>query len=640
MKIMLKLFWMAIFLFVVMVGNMFAQIDTLVILHLSDTHSHLMPYGPRDSQGNSTLGGISRVATIIKEVKNAEKNVLLFHAGDLFTGDFMSNKYYIVPELQFLKDIGFCALTIGNHEFDRTPETLKRALSEAGFPHPGFDLLSANLDLSQEPTLAELIKPYTIKQVGNLKLGIFGLTIEKTTNDFSFPDPVFVTDYIAAGKAAVESLRTRCDLVIGLTHLGFELDSALVKNIAGIDLIFGGHDHRAHFAPKAVTNPEGKTTWIARAGEFYNYLGYMKLAYSPSEVRILEYELKLIDNTVAPDPEVEAIVKALKDSLQADPRYGPVYDEIIAEATVEINRNIRPWFKDSPLGNLVTDAFRNATGTDIAIDAAGFLRQEILKGPLSGSDIFQTISDGYNENTGYGFNLVTFQLSGASLRSGLAFTAIESMTDGDLYVQVSGLELTYDTRFPSIIMIIKGLTIGGKPYKLDSLYTITATDRLASFLSYAGLEPVNLQETGLTEYEIVRDYIKANSPIAYYSEGRIKNVAYTDVDSYDEESVATTFELHQNHPNPFSATSRNSGTKINYYLPALKIEAGSSVVLKVYNVLGQEIVILVNKNQPPGWHSASWNGRDVNGFQVPSGIYFYRLELKGTILTRKMLLLH
>ncbi len=75
----------------------------------------------------------------------------------------------------------------------------------------------------------------------------------------------------------------------------------------------------------------------------------------------------------------------------------------------------------------------------------GFLRQEIFKGPLTGNDIFQAISEGYDDRTGYGYNLVTFQLSGANLRFGLAFTALESMTDGDLYVQASGLELIAQT---------------------------------------------------------------------------------------------------------------------------------------------------------------------------------------------------
>lgn len=640
MKTVLKLFLSGLFLFIMISGNALAQPDTLVIVHINDTHSHLVPYGPKDSQDKGSLGGVARTSTLIKQIKATENNVLLLHAGDVFTGDFMSNKYHIVPELQFFIDMGFDALTIGNHEFDRTPETLKRALREAGFPRPDFDILSANLDMSQEPELAELVKPYTIKTVGNLKVGIFGLTIESTTNTFSHPHPVIVTDYLKAGQAAVDSLRSQCDILIALTHLGFELDSTLAQTVSGIDIIVGGHDHLAHFTPRAVINPEGKTTWIVRAGCFYDYVGFLKLAYSSPDLNILDYRLIPVDTTVAADPMIEATVQILIDSLQADPRYGPVYDDIVAEAAVDIERTIGRRYKDSSIGNLITDAFRDATGTDIAIDANGFIRQKIFKGPLTGSDIFQAISDGFDPNTGYGFNLVTFQLSGVNLKFGLAYTAIECQENSDMYIQVSGLDFMYDSRFPSLILVIKSLNIGGQPYKLDSLYTITSSDELAAFLGLAGLEPIDLQPTGLTEYEVVRDYMIANSSISYYSEGRIQDVSQpTSVESSESTPIATTFKLHQNYPNPFSLKSGNGGTKIRYYLPMVSDRTASVVTLKVYNILGEEVTTLLNESQQGGLHTVKWQGRDSFGVKVSNGIYFYRLKSGGRVLTRKMLIL-
>ncbi|MBN1347963.1 5'-nucleotidase C-terminal domain-containing protein [candidate division KSB1 bacterium] len=619
-------------------GHAWTQVDTLVILNLSDTHSHLLPYGPEDSEGKGKRGGLARTAKIINQIKSEEKNVLMVHAGDVFTGDLMSNKYHIVPQLQFFQKIGFDVLTIGNHEFDRTPETLKRAFREAGFPIPGFELLSANLDMTEEPELAALVKPFTIKQIGNLKIGLFGLTIERTTNSFSYPAPVVATDYLAAGQAAVDSLRPKCDLVIGVTHLGYEQDSTLALNVAGIDIITGGHDHRAHFTPRTITNPEGKTTYIVRAGCFYNYLGYTKLAYNVDTFDILDYKLIPIDSTVAEDPIAKATVDSLVDSLQADPRYGPVYDEIIAEAAFDIDETVGARYKDSSLGNLVTDAFRLATDTDIAIQVAGNLRQPIYKGQLTGAEIFQAISTGYDEETGYGHNIVKFKLMGADLKFGMAFTAIECQTDGDLCVQASGLELTYDSRFPSLVFIVKSFKIGGQPYKLDSLYTITTSSGVADFLSFAGLIPIDLEETGLTEYQVVRDFIIDNSPLEYYSEGRIQDISKTSVENSPAKSVARSFRLNQNYPNPFSAT--NARTHINYYLPEPDNQAGHQVAIKIYNILGEEVATLIDKVQPFGSYQVSWDGKNVNGLKVPSGIYFCRLTTSGTVLTRKMILLH
>ncbi len=186
------------------VGDAMTQVDTLTVIHVNDTHSHLVPYGPKDknSNGFGTRGGIARAATYIGGIQAAEENVLFLHAGDLFVGDFMFNKYFGVAELQLLAQLGCDALTLGNHEFDLTPEVLKLALTEAGFPMPGFDILSANLDMTADPDLAALVQPYTIRDVGNLRVGIFGLTTE-ATNVFSMPAPVTVTSCIEGAFAAV-----------------------------------------------------------------------------------------------------------------------------------------------------------------------------------------------------------------------------------------------------------------------------------------------------------------------------------------------------------------------------------------------------------------------------------------------------
>ena len=73
------------------------QIDTVTLLHLNDTHSHLLPYGPKDGGGNWTWGGMARIATLVGTNRVTEPNVMLLHAGDIFVGDFMFQKYLDVP---------------------------------------------------------------------------------------------------------------------------------------------------------------------------------------------------------------------------------------------------------------------------------------------------------------------------------------------------------------------------------------------------------------------------------------------------------------------------------------------------------------------------------------------------------------
>ncbi|NUM81908.1 T9SS type A sorting domain-containing protein, partial [bacterium] len=95
----------------------------------------------------------------------------------------------------------------------------------------------------------------------------------------------------------------------------------------------------------------------------------------------------------------------------------------------------------------------------------------------------------------------------------------------------------------------------------------------------------------------------------------------------DHVTIPTEFTLDQNYPNPFNPT-----TKIRYAVPA-----DGKVVIKVYNVLGQEIRTLVNEVKNIGRYDVTWDGRNATGQLVSSGIYFYRLEAGNVIKSKKMM---
>ncbi|HLE31154.1 MAG TPA: metallophosphoesterase, partial [Bacteroidota bacterium] len=213
--------WKMIFLTILAIAcipTLRAQVDTVTILHLNDTHSTLAPIGPRDAQLKGSLGGIARAASIIGMTKLEEPNTLLLHAGDLFIGDMFFNQYFGVPEFQILLALGCDAMAVGNHEFDLTPATLKMAL-DTSFTGGSFPLLSANtiLDSAAVQGLKQYILPYVIKQAGNVKVGIFGLTTP-ATNVLSLPSPAVVdSDFVGIAAAYVDTLvNQNCDVIICL----------------------------------------------------------------------------------------------------------------------------------------------------------------------------------------------------------------------------------------------------------------------------------------------------------------------------------------------------------------------------------------------------------------------------------------
>ena len=104
----------------------------------------------------------------------------------------------------------------------------------------------------------------------------------------------------------------------------------------------------------------------------------------------------------------------------------------------------------------------------------------------------------------------------------------------------------------------------------------------------------------------------------------------TDVDMSEDQTLPKIFRLYHNYPNPF-----NPETVIRYDLPQ-----PAEVILTVYNSLGQKVKILVDREQPAGTHTVTWDGLNDNGVRVVSGVYFFQLHAGDYIKTRKMVVVH
>ena len=96
-----------------------------------------------------------------------------------------------------------------------------------------------------------------------------------------------------------------------------------------------------------------------------------------------------------------------------------------------------------------------------------------------------------------------------------------------------------------------------------------------------------------------------------------------------KEAIPLTFAIHQNFPNPFNPT-----TILMYELPEQ-----SFVVLTIYDLLGKEIINLVNAQQEPGYKSTRWDATDNMGRPVSAGVYIYQIQAGEFIQTKKMVLL-
>ena len=526
--------------FILFTSIIFTQPDTLTILHVNDSHSTLEAIGPRDANLKGTLGGVSRVATLVGMTKMTEPNVLFLHAGDISIGDVFFNRNFHVPELQILSALGVDAMTLGNHEFDLGPEALLGSISYA-FPDPAdaFPILTANVDFS-DPTIAALqnyVDAYTIKEFGDLKVGIFGLTTP-ATNLLSNPSPAVVSDDIVTIAATmVGTLRTveNCDVVIFLSHLGVALDQTIVTYVPGINVIVGGHDHYKYEEPITMTDPMGGTTWIVQARSNYMYAGEMKLVVDGTNVQLLNYQLIPIDENIPQEPNVQAIVDGMIADIETF--YGiPFFSQPFGNATAFFEEEAKDLLMlgahDTPLGNLVADAFRSYTSTDIALQAGGSIALPLWEGTFTAGDLFRANGYGFNMANTLGFQLATFDLTGMDILTGLTFGLSEIEMSDEFLIQVSGMEYTYDGSKPAEERLVS-VKINGMPIDPTATYSVTANEMVLGILDFIGIVPSNVNIlTGVTEFGALSLYVMSqNNFIQPKTLGRVLNVGNQDARS-------------------------------------------------------------------------------------------------------------
>lgn len=256
------------------------------ILHTNDMHSNIEPF---TSGRNKGLGGMHQLSSMIKKVRKEEENVLLLDAGDVFQGTPYFNLFGGELEFKLMSQMGYDAITLGNHDFDNGIDGLVKQMK-----HANFSFISSNYDFTNTALDGKVI-PHQIFKKEGVKIGVFGIGIElnglvdaNLCKGVKYLDPVS----IANSKANFLKNKLKCDLVICLSHLGFKYKSEKISDIklaeqtSNIDLIIGGHTHSFLNKPVIIKNKTQKDVLISQVGFGAIKLGKIDFYFSKKNLLI------------------------------------------------------------------------------------------------------------------------------------------------------------------------------------------------------------------------------------------------------------------------------------------------------------------------------------------------------------------
>ncbi|HPG58833.1 MAG TPA: bifunctional UDP-sugar hydrolase/5'-nucleotidase [Candidatus Wallbacteria bacterium] len=477
----------------------------LSIYHINDAHSHLTQ--AKDGATKKYYGGASRLKTLLNKTRSSESIVLA--AGDLVQGTLFYNFFHGAADIETFNAVGLDAFCLGNHEFDGGVDSLFNYYSKSSFP-----VLAANINFKTNPSAAALVKPYTIIEKNGLKIAVIGIDTPQITSD----NPKLLNDITISEPAlilkqyAVE-LRSGVDLIIALTHIGYNEDLKLASEIEEVDIIIGGHSHTEVPVPAAVKN-KGGICMVAQTGAYLKYLGNLNLKVCPKDLRLAGtpryiYEsggLDYIGEDITPDPLVESIVSVYEKQIGENVKVKFASTANVLNGNMADNRK-----SETNLANLFADAIKNLTNADIALINGGNFRESITGPDITYENIYTAAP--------YDNPVVTIELSGAELIEDFKMTA--SRYDGDWggFLQFSkGMKVIYENH-AFISAALDGVAIdGARTYKVAmSEYIASGGDGHSIFAS-------KKQDAGaiIKISDAVIGYIKSlPQPIDYRAEGRI-----------------------------------------------------------------------------------------------------------------------
>ena len=497
----------------------------ITVMHTNDHHGRFW----KNRDGEYGMAARKTVIDSIRaEVAAQGGYSLLLDGGDVNTGVPESDLQDAVPDFKGMNLLGYDAMAVGNHEFDKSPFVLKMQRELATFP-----MLSANIYRNGE----RVFEPYKIFSLGGIKVGVMGLTTEDTrkmVHPYNIQGMEF-RSVIAEAARTVPELRSKADIVIATTHMGHYEDGnhgtqatgdvEMARAVKGIDLVVGGHTQNPAcmkaenvldraYVPGTDCKPDRQNgTWIVQAHEWGKYVGRADFEFRNGEFTLVRYALipvnlkksvKAADGktglvTYTPEIAEDKAMLALLKPFQEFGQQKLLVEVGSTDAKLEGDRSLVRT-QPTALGVMIGQAMMDKAKADFAIVNAGGVRDSLPAGKLNYKDILTVHPFG---------NTITFvDLSGAEVLNYLNAAAKMSSGSG-AFAQFAGVQLTITSGSVKDVRIRGAMLNPAASYRLAINNFVAAGGdgypKLTTHPSYV--------DTGFVDADVLRNYISARSPL-------------------------------------------------------------------------------------------------------------------------------
>lgn len=583
---------------------------SLRILHINDHHSRVAPDRGQvlllDGQATQvSFGGFPQLVTAFNELSRGADHVLKLHAGDAMTGDLYYTLFAGEADADLMNQVCFDAFTVGNHEFDGGDEGLKRFLDflskrtwDCRTPALGANVRPAVGDSPLAKFSAQdYLLPRVVLERDGRRIGIVGIDVAGKTKASSSPDEgtVFL-DEASTAQAQVDALRAEgVDIIVLMTHIGYQADVELAKSLRGVDVIVGGDSHSllgdqfAEFGltvegpyPTRLLNPDGEPVCVVQAWQYTWVVGSLDVDFDPAgrvtrcdgrpvllvgddlrrdgeplegaarDAALARIASSPVMGRYAPDPHAGHVLDVYREQIDAfaGEQVATVYERLCLRRVPgrhDRSRDGAPGCAEKTdahgglMQSLVAEVLlAQATrygGADIAIQNAGGVRNGLAEGAFTVGDAYLALPF---KNT-----LVRFVMRGSELRATLEdaidyFLGDQSANTGAWPYAAAlrwDVDLTRSRSAGRITRLEFWNGIGWEPFDESRSYRVVANDYIAAgrdgYQALAAIPPDRREDTFLDYAQALVDFARAVQVLLPPPMERRSTQHFRDVDGSD-----------------------------------------------------------------------------------------------------------